>query len=39
MGENAIQGMKEFKIAFFYNGDDNKVPEQSILIFDEAQRA
>jgi hypothetical protein len=39
MGENAIQGMKEFKTAFFYNGDDNKVPEQSILIFDEAQRA
>ena len=37
MGENAIQGMKEFKSTFFYKG--NKVPEQSILIFDEAQRA
>ncbi len=37
MGENAIQGMKEFKSTFFYR--DNKVPEQSILIFDEAQRA
>jgi 8-oxo-dGTP diphosphatase len=37
MGENAIQGMKEFKSTFFY--DETKVPEQSILIFDEAQRA
>lgn len=37
MGENAIQGMKEFKSTFFYR--NNKVPEQSILIFDEAQRA
>lgn len=37
IGENAIQGMKEFKSTFFYN--DTKVPEQSILIFDEAQRA
>lgn len=37
MGENAIQGMKEFKPTFFYK--DIKVPEQSILIFDEAQRA
>ncbi len=37
MGENAIQGMKEFKSTFFYK--DTKVPEQSILIFDEAQRA
>jgi 8-oxo-dGTP diphosphatase len=37
MGENAIQGMKEFKSTFF--DDDTKVPEQSILIFDEAQRA
>lgn len=34
--ENAIQGMKEFKKEFFYK---NEVPEQSILIFDEAQRA
>ena len=37
MGENAIQGMKEFKTSFFYR--NNKVPEQSIIIFDEAQRA
>ena len=37
MSENAIQGMKEFKSTFFYK--DTKVPEQSILIFDEAQRA
>lgn len=37
MGENAIQGMKEFKATFFYK--DTKVPEQSILIFDEAHRA
>jgi 8-oxo-dGTP diphosphatase len=37
IGENAIQGMKEFKTTFFYK--DTKVPEQSILIFDEAQRA
>lgn len=37
MGENAIQGMKEFKSTFFYK--DTKIPEQSILIFDEAQRA
>ena len=37
MGENAIQGMKEFKSTYFYK--DTKVPEQSILIFDEAQRA
>lgn len=37
MGENAIQGMKEFKSTFFYK--DSKAPEQSILIFDEAQRA
>lgn len=37
MGENAIQGMKEFKSTFFYR--NTKVPEQSILIFDEAQRA
>ncbi len=37
MGENAIQGMKAFKSTFF--NKDTKVPEQSILIFDEAQRA
>lgn len=37
IGENAIQGIKEFKASFFYN--NTKVPEQSILIFDEAQRA
>ena len=37
MAENAIQGMKEFKSSYFFN--DTKVPEQSILIFKEAQRA
>lgn len=37
MGENAIQGMKEFKATFFH--PKVAVPEQSILIFDEAQRA
>ncbi len=37
MGENAIQGMKEFKSSYFFN--NSRVPEQSILIFDEAQRA
>lgn len=37
MGENAIQGMKEFKATFF--SPKVAVPEQSILIFDEAQRA
>ncbi len=37
MAENAIQGMKEFKTTFFY--PKVAVPEQSILIFDEAQRA
>lgn len=37
MGENAIQGMKEFKATFFY--PKVAAPEQSILIFDEAQRA
>lgn len=37
IGENAIQGMKEFKSTYFYK--NTKVPEQSILIFDEAQRA
>lgn len=36
MAKKAIQGMKEFKKEFFYK---NEVPEQSILIFDEAQRA
>jgi len=37
MAENAIQGMKEFKSSYFFN--DSRIPEQSILIFDEAQRA
>lgn len=37
MAENVIQGMKEFKSSYFF--DVTKVPEQSILIFDEAQRA
>ena len=41
MGENAIQGMKDFKSAYFATAtrQNTKVPEQSILIFDEAQRA
>lgn len=41
MGENAIQGMKDFKSCYFSNArrENTKVPEQSILIFDEAQRA
>ena len=41
IGENAIQGMKDFKSNFFDNLNVNNlnVPEQSILIFDEAQRA
>lgn len=37
MSENAIQSMKGFKSTFF--NQNTKVPEQSILIFDEAQRA
>ena len=41
MSENAIQGMKDFKSGYFSNATrkNTKVPEQSILIFDEAQRA
>lgn len=41
MAENAIQGMKEFKNDYFskYSRQNCKVPEQSILVFDEAQRA
>ncbi len=41
MGENAIQGMKNFKSEYFSStyAANMKVPEQSILIFDEAQRA
>lgn len=41
MGENAIQGMKDFKSEYFASATriNEKVPEQSILIFDEAQRA
>lgn len=41
MGENAIQGMKDFKSTYFSTTtrQNTKVPEQSILIFDEAQRA
>ena len=40
-GENAIGGMKEFKADFFdsVRGANTNIPEQSILIFDEAQRA
>lgn len=41
VGENAIQGMKGFKASYFSSatGQNTKVPQQSILIFDEAQRA
>lgn len=41
MSENAIQGMKDFKSGYFSNTTrvNTKIPEQSILIFDEAQRA
>ncbi len=41
MSENAIQGMKDFKSGYFSNakGKNTKVPEQSVLVFDEAQRA
>ena len=41
IGENAIQGMKDFKSSYFSSTTrkNTKVPEQSILIFDEAQRA
>ena len=41
MGENAIQGIKEFKKEYFSNSqrENRKVPEQSVLVFDEAQRA
>ncbi len=39
--ENVIQGMKEFKSSYFVNNQGRKpnVPEQAILVFDEAQRA
>ena len=41
MGENVIQGMKDFKSGYFSSAtrQNTRVPEQSILIFDEAQRA
>lgn len=41
MGENAIQGLKEFKSTYFSKSDrkNTSVPEQTVLIFDEAQRA
>lgn len=40
-GENVIQSMKSFKSDYFSTKtkDNTDVPEQSILIFDEAQRA
>ena len=40
-GENAILGIKNFKSAYFDTKmkKNYKVPQQSILIFDEAQRA
>lgn len=37
MAENIIQGMKEFKATYFRNA--KAIPPQSILVFDEAQRA
>ena len=43
MGENAIQGMKYFKRDYFDNDKryfkNMQIPQQSILVFDEAQRA
>ena len=36
MGENAIQDMYKFKDSYFYS---KIIPEQSILVFDESQRA
>ncbi|HFI0106105.1 TPA: DNA/RNA helicase domain-containing protein [Streptococcus suis] len=41
MGENAIQGLKEFKTTYFSKSGrkNTRVPDQSVLIFDEAQRA
>lgn len=40
MAENAVQGMKEFKdYCFPSNSKPGRIPEQSILVFDEAQRA
>lgn len=41
MGENVIQGMKEFKSQFFSTDKttNKNVPNQSILVFDESQRA
>ena len=41
MAENVIQGMKEFKTSYFVNNNGKlpKIPEQAILVFDEAQRA
>ncbi len=40
-GENAILGIKDFKSAYFdrKRQKNDRVPQQSILIFDEAQRA
>ena len=39
--DNAIKGMKEFKASYFDScrGKNTKIPEQKILVFDEAQRA
>lgn len=42
IGENAIQDMKQFKAEYFDRNNtliNRKIPQQSILIFDEAQRA
>lgn len=40
-GENAIQGIKDFKVEYFSseNTEKTNAPQQSVLIFDEAQRA
>lgn len=40
-GENAVQSMKSFKHEYFDSESlyNHKIPQQSVLIFDEAQRA
>lgn len=37
MGANAIQGIPGFKSTYF--SKENSIPQQSVLVFDEAQRA
>lgn len=36
IGENVIQSMKKFSEEYF---DNSKIPQQSVIVFDEAQRA